>query len=110
MERKDLYLEYRRLTIEKGINPIGKKRFNGIVDVLEDIKQLQLDVVSNNEAIEMKKLQKQHIINMMQEDEKIGLYSEVAVCDNCKDVTGFYLGTTCQKCNRPFRDIKQTEL
>jgi hypothetical protein len=33
-----------------------------------------------------------------------------SVCDNCKDVTGFYLGTTCQKCNRPFRAVKQTEL
>lgn len=33
-----------------------------------------------------------------------------SVCDNCKDVTGFYLGTTCPKCNRPFRVVKQTEL
>lgn len=33
-----------------------------------------------------------------------------SVCDDCKNVTGFYLGTTCSKCNRPFRDVKQTEL
>lgn len=32
-----------------------------------------------------------------------------SVCDNCKDVTGFYLGTTCPKCNRPFRVVKQTD-
>ena len=31
-----------------------------------------------------------------------------SVCDNCKPVTGFYLGKTCPKCNRPFRSIKQT--
>ena len=29
-----------------------------------------------------------------------------SVCDNCKDVTGFYLGTTCPKCNKPFRVVK----
>lgn len=33
-----------------------------------------------------------------------------SVCDNCKDVTGFYLGMTCEKCNRPFRTVKQTDL
>lgn len=32
-----------------------------------------------------------------------------AVCDNCKDVQGMYLGMTCPKCNRPFRDVKQTD-
>ena len=31
-----------------------------------------------------------------------------SVCDNCEPVSGFYLGTTCQKCNRPFRSVKQT--
>ena len=31
-----------------------------------------------------------------------------SVCDNCKPVLGFYLGTTCPKCNRPFRSVKQT--
>jgi hypothetical protein len=32
-----------------------------------------------------------------------------SVCDNCTPVTGFYLGITCPKCNRPFRSIKQTD-
>ena len=27
------------------------------------------------------------------------------VCDGCEDITGFYLGTTCPKCNRPFRQV-----
>ena len=31
-----------------------------------------------------------------------------SVCENCKPVTGFYLGMTCPKCSRPFRDVKQT--
>lgn len=31
-----------------------------------------------------------------------------SVCDNCEPVSGFYLGTTCPKCNKPFRSIKQT--
>ena len=31
-----------------------------------------------------------------------------SVCDNCEPVSGFYLGTTCPKCNRPFRSVKQT--
>jgi uncharacterized protein YlaI len=33
-----------------------------------------------------------------------------SVCDNCQDVTGFYLGMTCTKCKRPFRAVKQTDL
>jgi exosome complex RNA-binding protein Csl4 len=33
-----------------------------------------------------------------------------SVCDNCEDITSLSLGMTCPKCNRPFRDIKQTEL
>ena len=45
MERKDLYIEYRKITIEKGINPIGKKRFNGIIDVLQEIKQCDIPIV-----------------------------------------------------------------
>lgn len=28
-----------------------------------------------------------------------------SVCDNCQDVTGFYLGMTCPKCKRPFRAV-----
>ena len=32
---------------------------------------------------------------------------EELVCDNCESVSGFYLGTTCPKCNRPFRSVKQ---
>jgi ribosomal protein L37AE/L43A len=31
-----------------------------------------------------------------------------SVCDNCEPVSGFYLGMTCPKCNRPFRSVKQT--
>ena len=31
-----------------------------------------------------------------------------SVCDNCEPVSGLYFGTTCQKCNRPFRSVKQT--
>jgi hypothetical protein len=31
-----------------------------------------------------------------------------SVCDNCEPVSGFYLGTTCPKCNKPFRSVKQT--
>jgi len=31
-----------------------------------------------------------------------------SVCDNCEPVSGFYLGTTCPKCNRSFRSVKQT--
>lgn len=27
------------------------------------------------------------------------------VCDNCRDVQGMYLGTTCPKCNRCFRSV-----
>jgi hypothetical protein len=32
--------------------------------------------------------------------------SAKSVCDGCKDIAGFYLGTTCPKCNRPFRSVK----
>jgi hypothetical protein len=28
------------------------------------------------------------------------------VCDGCEDIAGFYLGTTCPKCSRPFRQVK----
>jgi hypothetical protein len=28
------------------------------------------------------------------------------VCDGCEDIAGFYLGTTCPKCNQPFRQVK----
>ena len=31
-----------------------------------------------------------------------------SVCDNCEPISGFYLGMTCPKCNRPFRSVKQT--
>lgn len=27
-------------------------------------------------------------------------------CDRCYDTSGFYLGTSCPKCNRPFRSVK----
>jgi len=49
MEREELYLEYRKATILKGVNPIGKRRFNGIVDTLneiEQVKKLNMDDVS----------------------------------------------------------------
>lgn len=26
-------------------------------------------------------------------------------CNFCEDVTGFYLGTSCEECNRPFRSV-----
>jgi len=26
-------------------------------------------------------------------------------CDNCEPISGFYLGTSCPKCNRPFRSV-----
>jgi len=32
--------------------------------------------------------------------------SAKSVCDGCEDVAGFYLGTTCPKCYRPFRSVK----
>jgi len=32
--------------------------------------------------------------------------SAKSVCDGCEDIAGFYLGTTCPKCNRPFRQVK----
>ena len=35
---------------------------------------------------------------------------EGTVCDNCEEVRPFYLGTTCNKCNQPFRSVKQTAL
>lgn len=28
------------------------------------------------------------------------------LCDKCYDTGNFYLGTTCPKCNRPFRSVK----
>jgi hypothetical protein len=31
-----------------------------------------------------------------------------SVCDNYEPVSGFYLGMTRPKCNRPFRNVKQT--
>jgi hypothetical protein len=31
--------------------------------------------------------------------------SAKSVCDGCKDIAGFYLGTACPKCNRPFRQV-----
>ena len=31
---------------------------------------------------------------------------EKSVCDGCEDIAGFYLGTTCPKCKRPFRQVK----
>ena len=36
-----------------------------------------------------------------------GVIGDVIDCDNCFDVDGTYLGTTCPKCNRPFRSVKQ---
>lgn len=62
-------------------NAILEENFINLADEL--VKKLSLDVVSNNEDAEKKKLQKQHIINIMQEDEKLKLYSEVAVCPQC---------------------------
>lgn len=31
--------------------------------------------------------------------------TEGKLCDKCYDTGGFYLGTTCPKCNRPFRTV-----
>lgn len=28
-------------------------------------------------------------------------------CNNCTDVSGYYLGMTCQFCNRPFRSVNK---
>lgn len=51
MEREELYKEYRKATILKGVTPIGKRRFNGIVDTLNELEQVKnnvdLDGVSN---------------------------------------------------------------
>lgn len=30
-------------------------------------------------------------------------------CDVCEPASGFYLGTSCPKCHRPFRSTKVTE-
>lgn len=32
--------------------------------------------------------------------------TEEKLCDKCYDTDGFYLGTTCPKCDRPFRSVK----
>ena len=32
--------------------------------------------------------------------------TEGDLCDKCYDTGGFYLGTTCPKCNKPFRSVK----
>lgn len=32
--------------------------------------------------------------------------NEVELCGKCYETQGFYLGTTCPKCNRPFRSVK----
>ena len=32
--------------------------------------------------------------------------TEGKLCDKCYDTDGFYLGTTCPKCNKPFRSVK----
>ena len=29
-------------------------------------------------------------------------------CANCEDITGFYLGTNCPDCLRPFRKVRTT--
>lgn len=32
--------------------------------------------------------------------------TEEELCNKCYDTGGFYLGTTCPKCNRSFRSVK----
>ncbi len=43
-------------------------------------------------------------------DDLLALFSvsntEGELCDKCYDTGGFYLGTTCPKCNKPFRSVK----
>lgn len=40
------------------------------------------------------------MINKKKEDD-----DNESVCDNCKPVSGFYLGMTCPKCGKPFRSV-----
>ncbi len=43
-------------------------------------------------------------------DKLLSLHSvsntEGELCDKCYCTDGFYLGTTCPKCNSPFRSVK----
>ena len=32
--------------------------------------------------------------------------TEGELCNKCYGTDGFYLGTTCPKCNKPFRSVK----
>lgn len=41
-------------------------------------------------------------------DEILALFGVVdSEAECCEELKGFYLGTTCPKCNRPFRSVKK---
>ena len=74
---------------------------NGIPNMpTQFTKDEQTDVSNTAEALEAYHQAKLKLLGIADVTE--------SVCDNCEPVSGFYLGTTCQKCNRPFRSVKQT--
>lgn len=92
-------MEWKQMSIMQLINKIAAKE--------RELNKLRLGVVSNNEAVEKKKLQKQHIIDIMQKDEELNLYSEVTVCcETCKHLDNDNT-RECNKCDDGFCMWKQ---
>jgi len=49
---------------------------------------------------------KTEIVGELTQEKEIEKTDCTFICDNCRDISGFYLGTTCPKCKRSFRDVK----
>lgn len=72
----------------------------------------------NNEKEILETLILGHIAKELKDEIQVGRQVNLAktimqalcesFCNNCEPISGFYLGTTCPKCNRPFRSVKQT--
>lgn len=74
-----------------------------------DVKKLMLKDWTKIEVTKLDEFMEDVIIATMLVNKlpiHIVTNTEGKLCDNCYDTGNFYLGTTCPKCNRPFRSVK----
>ena len=73
------------------------------------IQLLEIEKSTLNDLIKYESADYHDLQMIVEIDQALQLIQSEQDCDVCRPITeGFYLGGTCQKCLKPFREFKQS--
>ena len=73
---------------------------------LEQLEKMQEDLFRQQCDLDIQKAMVKHFIKK-KEDEQLTLTDVVSACCDKVPSDSYYLGTTCLKCNKPFRQVNK---